>query len=335
MGFTCGWSCRTAQTSGEGGTVYAVAMQYVPVHSKKYRKYFLNVLASLLTNSPQVHSHVQLSRPVDPIFDELAEAVFSFENTEDRLLSRTIKVPQLQSLVNDILSRPSWSTTESDIFELIRTAEDLDGELAAWASNVPVGWSFSVATNLNSMSSPEPSTSCYIPIEIHGYQDFYVARVWNLYRVSRLIVQSILLRAASWTCSPTKIGGQHLETARIEKLNGVLVNDICASVPFLLGYDLSQLKRHTINTNSQDDKSIWPQSSFSKIGNSNYTGRFSLIWPLFLSCSVPSIPEAQRWWMREQLQWIAENGEPQAKLLSGAQSQTLLGEPENFRFDCV
>ena len=88
----------------------------------------MRILTSLLIISSQVHSHVQLSRPVDPIFDELAEAVFSFENTEDRLLSRTIKVPQLQSLVNDILSRPSWSITESNIFELIQTAEDLDGE---------------------------------------------------------------------------------------------------------------------------------------------------------------------------------------------------------------
>ncbi|KAF4636114.1 hypothetical protein G7Y89_g1971 [Cudoniella acicularis] len=110
-----------------------------------------------------VHSHVQLSRPVDPIFGELAEAVFPFENTEDRLLSRTIKVPQLQSLVNDILSQPSWSINESDIFELIRAAEDLDCGLADWAKNVPAGWSYSVATNLNSMSSTELSTSCYIP----------------------------------------------------------------------------------------------------------------------------------------------------------------------------
>lgn len=293
------------------------------------------MLTSVLTNSSQVHSHVQLSQPVDPIFDELAEAVFSFENTEDRLLSRTIKVPQLQSLVNSILSQPSWKIIESDIFELIRAAEDLDRELADWASNVPAGWSYSVATNLNSVSNPEPSTSRYIPSEIHVYRDFYIARVWNLYRVSRLIIQSILLRAASCLCFPSKSGAQHPENTHIEKLNGVLVDDICASVPFLLGYDLSQLKRPTTNINFQDEKSIWPQSSTSKVGNSKHTGRFSLIWPFYLSCSVSSIPETQRWWMRAQLQWIAEYGEPQAKLVSGTQSQTLLGGPEDFRFDCV
>jgi len=144
--------------------------------------------------------------------------------------------------------------------------------------------------------------------------------------VSRLIIQSILLRADSWLCSLPRSGGQHSDNTHIEKLNRVLVNDICASVPFLLGYDLSQLKKPITNINSQDNKSIWPQSCTSKLGNSKHTGRFSLIWPLYLSCSVSSIPETQRSWMRVQLQLIAEYGEPQAKLVSGAQSQTLFGE---------
>jgi hypothetical protein len=58
----------------------------------------------------------------------LQRPYFRLRIPKTRLLSRNIKVPQLQSLVNEILSRPSWSITESDIFELIQTAEDLDGE---------------------------------------------------------------------------------------------------------------------------------------------------------------------------------------------------------------
>ncbi|KAG9232228.1 C6 zinc finger protein [Amylocarpus encephaloides] len=277
-----------------------------------------------------VHSHIQLSRPADPIFDELAEAVISYENTEDRLLSMTIRVPQLQSLASDILSQPSPSVVESDVVELTRAAEDLGGELADWARNVPAGWSYSVATNLNSMSSSEQDTSYYIPSAIHGYADFYIARVWNMYRVSRLIIQSILYRAGS-----IKVDGQYPEDTQIAKTNRMLVNDICASVPFLLGYDLTQLKRTPINT-TQDDKSIWPQSSTSKVASCKHTGRFSLVWPLYLACSEPSIPETQRLWMRAQLRWIAEHGaEKQTKLVSRTQSQTLLGVSEDFRFDCV
>ncbi len=177
--------------------------------------------------------------------------MFLFENTEDRLLSRTIKIPQLQSLANDILSQPSWSIAEGVILSLIQTAEALDHELVDCATNVPAGWSYSVATKLNSISNPELSMLCYIPTEIHEYTDFYIARVWNLYRVSRLIIQSIILRAASCHCSRPKGVEKYSEKIHAEKLNRDLVNDICASVPFLLGYDLSQLKRRTENINSE------------------------------------------------------------------------------------
>ncbi|KAH8657124.1 C6 zinc finger protein [Tricladium varicosporioides] len=275
-----------------------------------------------------VHSHVQLSRPVDPIFNELSGAVLSFENAEDRLISRTIKVPQLQSLANDILSQPHCNIMESVVWELIQAAEELDRELVDWASNVPAEWSYSVAQDLNSVFGPETSNPCYIPTEIRGYPDFYVARVWNLYHVSRLILQSIILRTTSWVYPPPKI-------TNIEKASGMLVNGICASVPFLLGYDLLQLKKSITNIDTQGTKSIWPQSSTTKARKSKHTGRFSLIWPLYISCSVLSIPEAQRQWMRAQLQWIAECGESQAKIVAGTQSQTLLGQPEDFRFDCV
>jgi hypothetical protein len=57
-----------------------------------------------LDNLSQVHSQVQLCQPVDPILDELAEAEFLFDIPEDRLPSRTIKLPQLHSLANDIVS---------------------------------------------------------------------------------------------------------------------------------------------------------------------------------------------------------------------------------------
>jgi hypothetical protein len=181
------------------------------------------------------------------------------------------------------------------------------------------------------MSIAELSTSRYIPSEIQGYPGFYIARVCNLYRVSRLIIQSFLLRATSWLCSPSKIAGQHPEKTHIEKLNGILVNDICASVPFLLGYDLSQLKRPIKNINSQVDKSIWPQSSTSKVSNSIHTGRFSLIWPLYISCSVSSIPETQRWWMRAQLLWIAEYGESGGQACFWSSESDALGRARGFQ----
>jgi len=119
----------------------------------------------------------------------------------------------------------------------------------------------------------------------------------------------------------------------MEKINKNMVEGMCASVPFLLGYDLSELKN---SSNSlQDENFLWPQTSMDKASSSGHTGKFSLIWPLYIACSVPSVPAVQRRWMRAQLRWIAETGEAQAHFVQDAESQTLMGGPESFRFDCV
>lgn len=251
-------------------------------------------------------------------------------NTEDQLLSKTIKVPLIQSLAIDILSQTTQDFSERRASELLQAAKDLDDELAYWAKNVPAAWTYSVATNLNSTFWLEDTAVNYVPGELHEYPDFYVARVWNSYRVFRLIIQSIIIRIASrrgWT--------DEMHDNNTEKLSHKLVNDICASLPFLLGYNVAELKRHSPNFDPEA-KSLWPQSSASKLDKyTKYTGRFSLIWPLHLSSSVVTIPACQQRWMRAQLQWIAEYDEPQAKLVCKTQSQTLLGQAEDFRFDCV
>jgi hypothetical protein len=108
---------------------------------------------------------------------------------------------------------------------------------------------------------------------------------------------------------------------------------LCASVPFHLGYDVSELKRSTDSL--QDQNFLWPQISMNQAISSGHTGKFSLIWPLYIACSVTSVPDTQRRWMRAQLRWIAETGEAQAYFVQDAESQTLMGGPESFRFDCV
>jgi hypothetical protein len=239
-----------------------------------------------------------------------------------------MRIPTLQHLANSLLSQPSWVVDSSEACELVRVAEDLDGELADWARRIPAKWSYTTVTRMNGSSSPQLS---FVPNQIHRYPDFYAARVWNLYRVYRLIIQSILLRVSSFIClHPTDYDQSH-----IGKTNRVMVEEVCASVPFLLGYDLSELKHSLDGNGLHDENFLWPQSSINKACSSGSTGKFSLIWPLYIACSVSSVPEAQRKWMRAQLRWIAETGEAHAHFVQNAESQSLMGAPEIFRFDCV
>ena len=279
----------------------------------------------LLTQSIQIQSHLQISKPVDPIFVEFAEILSPYENVEDRLLSIAMRIPKLQSLANNLLSRPSCNIDDSTVLQLVRAAGDLDRELAEWARQIPIKSSYTTVTRMKHSRDQHLSDSNFTPNHLHRYPNFYAARVWNSYRVYRLIIQSILFRASSF------LGGQ--DQSHIENINRIMVGDICASVPFLLGYDFSELR--SSNDTLPDESFLWPQSSVNKVTSSERTGKFSLIWPLYVACSVLSVPDTQRRWMRAQLRWIAETGEAQALLVQDSESRTLIGGPESFRFDCV
>ncbi|KAG4428902.1 hypothetical protein IFR05_015616 [Cadophora sp. M221] len=270
-------------------------------------------------------SHIQTSTPVDSIFIECGEVLSAYENFEDTLLSKTMRVPQLQAWANDILPRSSLEIDTSTTSELLQSAENLDRELANWAFRVPEQWFHKTVTRLRHHQSSWTNKSAFVPEQIHQYPDIYVARTWNLYRVSRLILQSIILRVSCIN----NITSYSYED-RIDSINRAMVDGICASIPFLLGYDCSELKQSTPVPNS-----LWPQSSPNKPRACHNTGEFSLIWPLYLASSVPSAPESQRNWLRDQLDWIAGAGDSHAQVLRDCKSQTLEGRPEIFRFDCV
>ena len=232
----------------------------------------------------------------------------------------------MQAWVNNVLSQSSWDLEEDTVSEVLRTAEDLDFDLADWAFWASTQWPYSTIVRMESYNLSSSPDSTFVPDEIHRYPNIYVARIWNLYRVSRLIIQSIISRIS--TLSTTKCSSNH---TRMDALNKSMVCQICASIPFLLGYDCSELKHYFCSSPNP----FWPQCLPSRPRESNNTGKFSLIWPLYVASSVESVPEIQRGWLRDQLSWIAGTGEAHAQVLRECKSQTLMGRPEAFRFDCV
>ncbi|PQE06859.1 c6 zinc finger protein [Rutstroemia sp. NJR-2017a WRK4] len=192
-----------------------------------------------------IQSHLQTSTPVDPIFDSFAEILSPYEYMEDRLISKSIRIPELLARANSLLSQTSCAVDVSKAFELIRAAENLDRELANWADQIPVNGAY---TSLRYSRDPRPSSSTFVPDQIHRYPDFYTARVWNLYRVYRLIIQSILFRVSSCV----HLDGIDDFHDRIGSINRAMVADVCASVPFLLGYDCSELKRSPNHLQDRD-----------------------------------------------------------------------------------
>jgi hypothetical protein len=277
---------------------------------------------------------MQISKSIDTILGDVDDISFLHDNAEDRLISRIMNVPNLQCLANGLLSQSAQTCRESAVVNLIRSAQNLDTDILNWTNTLPATWSYTVTTSINTSHDLNSSESEFTLSQVHRYSDIYTARVWNLYRVSRLILQSIILRTTSWLSTKLAFSQRNNDATRAERTSEDLVNGICASVPFLMGHDSSEMKL-PVSEDFSEQKALWPQTATENASTNAQTGRYSLIWPLYIASSVPSISDSSREWMRLQLRRIGESGEPLAKLLAASESQTLSGGAENLRFDCI
>jgi hypothetical protein len=255
-----------------------------------------------------------------------ADGMPSFcQSPEDELISRLAEVPNMQYQSSSLFDQPR-GITKADVENLLHNARSLDHTIRDWTHTIDTTWSYTAALSLD----VEPRSK-YTPRHIHRYQDFYTARVWNVYRVARLIVQSIIVRATSWLSASMNHNGIYDEE-KTEHNSVRLVDDICASVSFLMGDDLSRLKLPTTGRGSNQAGTNWNRSKGSGQGHS---GRYSLIWPLYVACGSVLVPEPQRDWMEMQLRRLAELGETQAHFACHNRSRLLSGRRDDIQFDCV
>ncbi|KAF5254101.1 hypothetical protein FANTH_983 [Fusarium anthophilum] len=263
-----------------------------------------------------VVSQMQICQPVDEIFTQGPPP--SCQDPEIRLLSIAAGIPWLQYQSIDLAQLGTIA-----VERIVYDAQALDLLLSTWAKRLPPAWSYATALNINNDSHSE-----YAPRSVHRYAHFYMARVWNFYRISKLILLSIQLRA-SFTLPGS------LDTSKIRKRMAALVDDICATVPYLLGNDLCKMNLQFVtNHRTQEISLLNSRSTVQRVRNVQ-TGKFSLVWPLYVACSAWEVPQGQKGWIRKQLQGLAQAGVPVAEKVCNTDSQILLGRPEVFRFDCV
>jgi hypothetical protein len=258
---------------------------------------------------------MQICQPLDGVFSQGFTSIRT--DPERRLISLASGIPELQYHSIDL---EQLEITE--IERLSHKANALSVKLSTWASTISPSWHYVTALKINDGASSE-----YSPCIIHKYRHHYIGRVWNFYQVSQLILQSIRLRAAAFLPAATS----HIENA--QKITA-LVDDICATVPYLLGADLDKMNLNFTVKSTRQNPRRKPSSGANSIGVAEVKG-FSLIWPLYVASSASQIPQAQRVWMRKQLHLLAENGVPMAQTVCTIESQMLLGKPEKFVFDCV
>ncbi|KAH8691338.1 Zn(II)2Cys6 transcription factor [Talaromyces proteolyticus] len=162
----------------------------------------------------------------------------------------------------------------------------LDAEMEAWSSSVPCKWGFETITlPLESLNRMNSVFGIY-GNKYHIYKDLYSCGVWNNWRGARMVLHEIILNSCNLqeevggdTEPSAQLFGHSKLAARSEAVMKVLIEDICASVPYHFGISSNQSSMESVGTNE-------PATVAGHI----------LIWPLFLAAdSIFASPDLKIW----------------------------------------
>ena len=184
--------------------------------------------------------------------------------------------------------------------EIAEEAQKLDIALTSWSQNLPEDWKFFTHAAPPITNSPE--TDLFYNGPTHLYQTHAHAAVWNRYRATRLIVNSIRKRALSHLLTCPCHGDLIVSQQELCQKNlDLITNDMCGSVPFFFNLPnfaggtpgLKSIRLGTFIINSEDD--ILPKMAIL------------LAWPLTVAVSTDGVPEPQRQWLRHRLKIAAKS----------------------------
>lgn len=169
--------------------------------------------------------------------------------------------------------------------------------LAQWIESIPVGWEWLAACAFD-CPAQTPRTSFVYRDRVDIYYDLWVAGMWNYYRTTRIMVQSIVLNCISRI---TSADSPHLiqQSRNAMRISQQMVDDICGSVPFHMGTK--------IRGGPGDDAGVeYPILATSVRSNGQWRasaalGGWNLIKPLRVALKVSCLREGQREWLTQQL----------------------------------
>ncbi|KAL2135695.1 hypothetical protein VTI74DRAFT_7376 [Chaetomium olivicolor] len=183
------------------------------------------------------------------------------------------------------------------IQDLMRRAQALDEQAAAWMASVPEAWQHrTLCWQLRADAGDYSRVEVY-PGRVDGYSDFWVAAVWNQVRTTRLILMSILVRCAAWVCSPVDYRTTP-EYATAARVCVDTISDILASVPYHLGW-------HTKRRELFSDPDSAGFRCGQEDGEKALAGYF-LTWPLACSMTQDYTTDAQRAYIKGRLKYIGD-----------------------------
>ncbi|KAK3496584.1 hypothetical protein B0T13DRAFT_489154 [Neurospora crassa] len=238
-------------------------------------------------------------------------------------------------------SSPSstYEQRTAQILSLMRRSQDLDRAVVDWMACLPPHWHYRTLCWQNYVANTDYAHAEVFPGRVDVYNDVWIASVWNMARVTRLILASITVRCAAWACSPVdyRTTPEYAHSARV---CAEVIGDVLASVPYHLGWHYRTKRRRqqgqgqgqdrsNRNRNwndhddhddddeeeeeeedGEDDEQKEEQLSGFGCGEDDdgikgLSGYF-LTWPLACVMGQDYLTEDQRTWVRGRLRYIGQ-----------------------------
>ncbi|KAF2747154.1 hypothetical protein M011DRAFT_468044 [Sporormia fimetaria CBS 119925] len=260
-----------------------------------------------------ITSCVQRSKPIDA-FPWKIQGVIR-ENAANRLTLICIDLPNIRAKANILTSTPYNMDLEREAYAIMTLAQEVDIRLQEWHQSLPQGWQpRTIRMILDAIEKPEDIANAenwFGPQ--HVYQDVHTATLINDYRTGRIYCHQVMLACMKWLDQGFNgldldgpIEGIPMSVFVIQQM----VDEISASVPFHLDYDLQPAA----------------QRKGTERNAAEAFGGFSLMWPLFVSANADTVPQPQRDWLSGRLKVIGQRfGLSSAHALALTRSRVLGG----------
>ncbi|KAF2810506.1 uncharacterized protein BDZ99DRAFT_313898 [Mytilinidion resinicola] len=196
-----------------------------------------------------------------------------------------------------------------ELHTIMRTASNLDDELANWATTRLHRWQYRTIGKFDPLMTEFKEGFFWLFGRVDVYADLYISTIWNTYRKVRLMIIDVIFSCAS------KLNMRNSFQPQVSTAQD-LVDDIAASLCFHLCADVPDLVR---NAESGAPFCVTPGKSL---------GGLLLMHPLFIASGLSITKVQQRRNMREALVWIADH-------MGIGQAQSLLKTPQEFPNETV
>jgi hypothetical protein len=198
------------------------------LNSQEGRRMFIQVTSVLLSHCMLQEMHIPV--PILELREEpiIRADVAHLESMQ--VLDMTITFAEFSASVKD--------GTISDSGYIVARALELDRDFEKVFLNAPVSWSYKTVYDIN--ADPRAVfAGCY-----HEYGSVWIGRMWNIFRIVRLSLHTIIQDTLLKKASPSLLGYASLEdSAQLLESRDVMRKmqaDLLASVPEYMGHHLSQ-----------------------------------------------------------------------------------------------